>query len=277
MGGGQSGGASSAGGGSGGAGSGGISGGAGSGGQASSPCPEAPLSTTTGALLELSTELTLGDEPIVFGEPNPIDGGATLLPLELRFYVSEAALVRADGTTVNVDIVTEVGTSVPYGIHLVNADDPASLRFRLLGPPGTYSGVSFLLGINDACNSGSLARNEPLSAASGMTWPPPFGYLFLRYAGTATPADASSPPSAIHMGGLPGYLLAPRVQARGDVVIAPNSPASRRLVFDFGELFRGAATMLDLSDFPGSPEPEVEAGERVRRTAPELSLFTLSP
>jgi hypothetical protein len=172
----------------------------------------------------------------------------------------------------------------------VNADDTPTLHFTLLGPPGSYTGVSFTLGINDACNS-LMSANAPLSAASAMTWPPPFGFLFLRYAGTVSsamtaPIDGGTgdggpndgvPPAAIHMGGLPGLFFAPRVEARGNVTLEASGPTSMNLMFNLDELFRAASSSLDVSDFTGPPGPEVQAGERVRRMAPDLSLFTLVP
>jgi hypothetical protein len=236
--------------------------------------------------VELATELTLNGNPVEFGEPNPLAGGGTLLPLDFRFYVSNVALLRADDTVVDVDIVTEAGAPVPYGIHLVNADDSQALRFRLLAPPGSYSGLAFTLGMEDACNSGFGERNPPLSAASGMTWPQPWGYLFLRYEGLvmpassgATPPDAGSgtslPPTSIHMGGFPGSLLAPRVEAPGSLTVADGAPVSARLSLSLDEVFGGATAPLDVGDATLPPGDEVTAGERLRRSSPELMLFTL--
>jgi hypothetical protein len=260
-------------------------------------CPEAPAPLNAGnASLEFTTELTMGGVPFIYGEPNALDGGGTLMPLNFRFYVSEVALVRADGTEVRVDIVNDLGAPVHYGVHLVNAEEPSSMRFRVLAPPGSYTGALFLLGVNDACNAGFDGR-EPFSAASGMTWPHGFGYLFLRYEGTVVAGGApdagdapdapdagdagagETPPDAVHMGGLKGILLAPRVQAPGEFTTVESAAASVRLVFDVGALFEGATSSLDLSDINPllPPEPEVALGERARRLAPELPLFTLEP
>jgi hypothetical protein len=226
----------------------------------------------------------LAGKAVEYAEPNAIEGG-TLMPLELRFYVSEVELIRSDTSTVAVDIVTNAGTPVPYGVHLVNAEDPASLRFSLLAPPGSYSGVSFTFGLKESCNTGLMDRKAPLSAASQMTWPHTFGYLFLRYAGMFQPAGdvapnpagggAARPPGVIHMGGVPGRVHAPRVHARGEITAGVGARTSVRLAFDFDELFRGANTSMDLSDYVGLPLEEVLAGERVRRLAPELDLFTI--
>jgi hypothetical protein len=227
-----------------------------------------------------------------FGEPNALAGGGTLVPLDVRFYVSKVNLVRSDETTIAADIVTESGMPVPYGVHLVNAEDAASLRFRVLAPPGSYSGAMFTLGVGDECNGGPFDRAEPLSNTSTMVWPHVGGYLFLRYAGSVTagsegalPPDAGSPdagspelpPGAIHMGGLPTLLLAPIVRAPGSITLAPNTPSSMRLVMNFDEIFRAATSDLDVSDYPVETHPEVLLGEKVRRLAPELSLFALLP
>ncbi|HEY8943681.1 MAG TPA: MbnP family protein, partial [Polyangiaceae bacterium] len=188
--------------------------GAASAGQTGDGCLEATAALRSeGTLVEVQTELMLAGKAVEYAEPNAIEGG-TLMPLELRFYVSEVELIRSDTSTVAVDIVTNTGTPVPYGVHLVNAEDPASLRFSLLAPPGSYSGVSFTFGLKESCNTGLMDRKAPLSAASQMTWPHTFGYLFLRYAGQFQPAGdaapnpagggAARPPGVIHMGGVPG-------------------------------------------------------------------------
>jgi hypothetical protein len=243
-------------------------------------CPEAPAPLNAGeASLEFTTELRLGGVPFVYGEPNPLEGGGTLLPLNFRFYISEVALVRDDATEVRADIVTEAGAPIPYGVHLVNAEDAPSMRFRVLAPPGTYSGVSFLLGVSDACDSG-FPGDGPFAASTGMTWDHGLGYLFLRYEGTVTDAnDEGTTPPAIHMGGLRGFLLAPRVQAPGEFTVVESAAASVRLIFDVDALFEGATSSLDLTDINPilPPLPEVALGERARRLAPELSLFTLEP
>jgi hypothetical protein len=243
-------------------------------------CPQAPAPLNAGEeSLEFTTELRLGGVPMVYGEPNALEGGGTLLPLNFRFYISEVALVRDDATEVRVDIVDDGGSPVHYGVQFVIAEEPSSMRFRVLGPPGTYSGVSFLLGVSDACDSG-FPGEEPFAFSSGMTWDHGLGYLFLRYEGTVTNANTEeAAPPAIHMGGLQGILLAPRVQAPGEFTVVENAPAGVHLIFDVDELFAGATSSLDLSDISPllPPLPEVALGERARRLAPELPLFTLEP
>jgi hypothetical protein len=95
----------------------------------------------------------------------------------------------------------------------------------------------------------------------------------------AVPPDAGSgtslPPTSIHMGGFPGSLLAPRVEAPGELTVAEGAPVSARLSLSLDEVFEGATAPLDVSDATLPPGDEVVAGERLRRSAPELVLFTL--
>jgi hypothetical protein len=159
-----------------------ATGGARADGAAAAGCPYAPAPLrTTGAVLALSITPALAGAPFVFGEPNALPGGATVTPLNFRFYVSHVAVLGAGGVPVPVDLVTAAGDVEPYDVHLFAADDPASAVVRVLAPPGTYTGITFTLGLDDACNSGLPGeRRPPLTDTSQLTWPVAAGYLFLR-------------------------------------------------------------------------------------------------
>lgn len=229
------------------------------------------------AALELTTAFYFEGSALSPGQPNTLANGSVLTPLNLRFYVSNVALLRADGSSAPADLVDVAGTVVPYGLQLINSDDDSSLSMHLRGPAGSYTGISFTLGLDDSCNAGSIERKAPLSATSGMTWPPPFGYLFFRYEGMVMKAsDETRPfPSAIHMGGLPRNLMAPVVSASGPLALSDANPTRRALRLMLDQVF--AATMIpgDLGDFVGPPGDEVQAGERMRQAAPGLPLFVL--
>ena len=162
----------------------------------------------------------------------------------------------------------------------------ARARCRVLAPPGTYNGVEFLLGLNDACNTSSFeARNPPLSDTSQMTWSPPFGYLFLRYESLlasggqgAGDAGAAGPPRAIHMGGLPGLLLAPAVRVVGALSVPAGQTVTRSVQVVMDQIFVGTSTPSDLTGVLLPPGDEVAGGERLRRSAlAGLPLFTFGP
>lgn len=243
---------------------------------APSACKAAPQALrATGSILTLIVQLRYNGGDFVFGEPNVGPAGETITPLNLRFYVSHVALTRQNQAPLPVDLVTPAGEVVPHGVHLFNAEDAASSVLRVLAPPGEYTGVSFTLGVDDACNSESpTLHSPPLTDGSQMTWPHLAGYLFLRYEAQVTPAGAQ--PNQIHMGGTPKRVFAPTVSATGPLTVpdAPEISAHLNLQMDY--VFRGATSEIDpsaQSPLPGFPE--VLAGDRLREHAPQLPLFVL--
>jgi len=211
-------------------------------------CLEHPAASAVATVpITVRVELSHSGNPVTFGEPFAIDGG-TLTLTNFRFYISSAALRLRAGGDVPVDLVGGDGAPAPYGTVLVNAEDPSAMTFQIAAPAGDYSGLSFLVGIPDVCNGGPEGRSPPLSAASQMTWPLPFGYLFLRYAGTrgaGTLADAV--PVAIDMGGFPGHIFAPRIQAASDLKI--EAARTLRLTVALEQLFRAASMPAELDDY----------------------------
>jgi hypothetical protein len=292
-----SGGSASGGAGSGGAGSGGsgvatggsgspVSGSGGASSATSGTCAENPQPLrTTGSAVAFTFELTFAGRPLVFGEPNALAAGGTLTPQDVRFYLSQAALVRVDGTSVPVDIVNSAGVPEPYGVHFFTADDPSSGTMTVLAPPDNYKGLSFLWGLTLACNQGdSTQLHVPLSDTSQMTWPHAFGgYLFFKYGALVmgTPSDAGTtaePPSLIHMGGSVTMDAAPMITVQGMFAVSAGVSTSKTILVGMDEIFRGAAMDVDLSDFPLPPGgDEVALGERLRRTTPGLNIFTFAP
>jgi len=270
----------SSGSGSGSGGAGGQSGG--SGGAAGSPvamCPEVAVAHVgANAELDLKTELYFEGSLLSPGQPNTLASVGVLTPLNLRFYLSNVTLLRTDGSSAPADLVDAAGTVKPYGVQLVSTDDDSSMSVRLRAPAGSYSGISFTLGLDDSCNAGSMERKAPLSATSGMTWPAPFGYLFLRYEGMFVPSAGETRlfPSAIHMGGVPGSLMAPVVSAAGALELSEANAAHRSLRFMLDQAFAAAMAPVDSGAFAGPPGGEVQAGEALRRAAAGLPLFVLT-
>jgi hypothetical protein len=289
--------------------------GGGAGGTAPDTCSETPAPRVpSGTVVELPVELALDGDPLLFAEANPVPGGGTLTPLGVRFYVSEVALLREGADPLPVDIVTSTGTIAPYGIHFFNAEDASSTTLRLLAPSGEYKGMTFLWGLAQPCNTlRPEASSEPLSATSGMTWPHT-GYLFFRYegrtmfpgqgvagasgaggagagsagfgsagvgSGGAGSGGSGNPsalyPAVIHMGGSLFEPLAPSVRVEGVLSVPAAGPVQKGLRVAMDEIFAGALAEVDLTDFAGPPGEEVLRGERLRRSVPELTIFSFAP
>lgn len=232
------------------------------------------------APITVQVQLTYAGDRVTFGVPFAVEGGS-LTVTNLRFYLSKVALRLRTGGDVPVDLIGADGAPVPYGVVLVNAEEPSAMTFQIAVPAGDYSALSFLVGIPDVCNGAYIGRSAPLSAASQMTWPLPFGYLFLRYAGTrgdGTPVDA--PPGAIDMGGFPGHIFAPRVEVATDLRTEAAGPLQLTVAMD--QLFRAATLPADLDDYARalSSIPTLGFaqlnGQHVIQNLNAVSAFTLS-
>src|SRR5204862_4194340 len=128
------------------------------------------------------------------------------------------------------------------------ADDPKTpATLRVLAPPGAFSGVQFLWGLNDVCNDGDTNRDHQLSPTAQLSWPAGLGYLFLRYEALSSGTPASStPPAAIHMGGLPRLPLAPLMTIAGDVVVPASGTVTKAVRVSMDAIFEGATKEVDL-------------------------------
>jgi hypothetical protein len=252
-------------------------------GGASSPatCTEAPVARPEAtATVTFDIEVSLAGKPVVFGEKNDLPGGGTVTPTNLRFYLSDPHLIGPAGQRVAVDLAGVDGRPLPYNVHMATLEDAGSLRIRVLAPVGTYQGLGFIFGLNDACNASDPAlRKSPLNPASQMTWPHPglgLGYLFLRYEAVVEGAGASSaPPGVIHMGGLVNLRLAPEVTVAAPVQVS-STPSGRYLLqMSLEEIWKGTALPADLNGFFGPPGPEIIAGEHLRQNVAKVTVFKI--
>jgi hypothetical protein len=238
------------------------------------------------SVIPVTVEPTYAGKPMVFGEPFFLPGGGLLTLSNLRFYLSDLALTK-NGEEIPVDIVGADGKPAAYNVDLVSADPAADLTFRIAAPAGDYTGASFVFGLNDACNGRSPSGSKPpLTGSSQMTWPPPFGFLFLRYEATLAGAtganDKDGPLTKIAMGGLPGsadapsLVNAPTVKAAGAFQIsAAGGKLVLRLALD--QVFAAVAMPADLNLVPIAPLPEMVDGEHLRQNATKVPIFTIAP
>jgi methanobactin biosynthesis MbnP-like protein len=255
---------------------------------ADSACLEnATPQRTQGTRLSFSLRPVMNQKPFVFGQPNLLADGRSVVPLNFRFYISEVELLGSDGERpLAVDIVTEQDVPVPYGVHLFNAENEDTSTFAVLAPPGQYTGLRFALGIKLGCNQQPQeGLSEPLTTTSQMTWPHTGGFLFLRYEGRyADSGDSSTSgsgelPPAVHMGGNIMSELVPHVSVAGALAVPGSGTLEVGLKLTMDEVFKGATSDIDVSDVSIGflSLPEAEAGERLRRELPKLHAFALEP
>lgn len=219
-------------------------------------------------MVEFPFDLVYNGKSFVYGENNPGANGGFVVPLNVRFFISDVVLSRSGADPVPVDIVGADSKPVPYGIYFFNAEELESHTMRVLAPAGSYTGMTFVLGLTDACNRGNSSRHDPLTDASQMYWGGPLGYLFLRYEGRNSLAEQTSPPPVeIHMGGLPGSLFAPLMRVEGSLTVpeAGGASASKAVHLVMDQVFLGATTEID--------PPNGDPGVRLLKNAAHLPLF----
>lgn len=241
-----------------------------------------PVDPAAQGRLNVRLEVQHEGGPFEFGEYNELVSGGTVLPTNLRFYLSQFALTSG-GDVVPASLVRADGQALRYGVQLVNAEDPTSLQFDLAAPPGEYSGLSFILGLSHGCNEQFLPLKPPLDEASQMKWPHTLGFLFLRFEGNLSADVAADTPSMVHMGAAVGDDgFAPRFDLTVPLSVSEQgTPVELRFAFD--AMLEAASMPTDLSDFelpPPSPPvigEEILAGERLRRNVGLVELFTVSP
>lgn len=91
---------------------------------------------------------------------------------EWKYYVSHITLIHANGS------LWDAGN-----FNLINAQNTEDITISGI-PPGNYTGMTFLLGV-DSMNNHTLNHNEPaLDPSHGMSWSWSTGYIFMRVKGT---------------------------------------------------------------------------------------------
>ncbi len=242
-------------------------------------CPkEIPRDPAATRETPLRVSLHLEGEPFIFGEPNSLPQGGTVIPTNFRFYLSQFAFHQGEQRVTALPVDAE-GEPLPYGVSLVNSERAPSLTLRLQSAPGDYDSLSFSLGLPEACNQAFFPLDPPLDEASQLKWPHALGFLFLRFEAILDETALATVPSKIHMGAAAG----PEGQApRFQFALIDPAAGTLELTVAMSRLFEGATSEIDLTDFK-LPEPappnlaeEILAGERLRRTARSLAIFALS-
>jgi hypothetical protein len=158
----------------------------------------------------------------------------------LRYYLSNFRLRRADGSWYQAPADPKSSA----GYFLVDAADPASQTFEFIdAPAGDYSGIAFVLGVDDARNSAG-AQTGTLDPARGMFWTWRTGYIFLSLEGASPQSTADRHALTFHVGGGGGKASLARTVflPTGDTPLRVRANIEPRLHLhaDVGALFHAA-------------------------------------
>lgn len=195
-----------------------------------------------------------GSKPVACGSPIAALGmtKATTQLRDLRFYVSDVALIRKDGKAVPVTLrssafeLTRKGGSVTLidlengtGACAEEGTKATNARIRGTVPKGSYKGLSYTVGVPSALNHTDVAgAPSPLNlAALGWSWQ--FGRKFVKI-------ETSDPTFLVHVGstgctGNPatGQTVTCTSSNRAKVRFASFNPSRQRVAVDVQALLSG--------------------------------------
>jgi len=203
---------------------------------------------------------------------------ATATPEDLRFYVSDVRLVRADGSEVPVALDDDRAWQAK-GVALLSwcADGKSDVHDVVTGtvPAGTYRGVRFAVGVPDALNhADATVADAPLNV-TGMYWSWRSGYKFLRLDVRAARENGASPSTwLVHVGSTacttaPGGAYSCRHPNRPEIALQNYDWHANAIVLDVAKLVAGAdltahsggtQCMSDPSDDPDCSPPFAALG-----------------
>jgi len=129
----------------------------------------------------LEFETVAGPDPLVLNTATFTKAdGQTYKVTKFKYLLSNVKLLRADGTSY----------AVPDSYYLIDAEKPASSHV-VIGkvPLGTYSGLSFVVGVDVAHNNAAFQVGD-LNHSNDMYWEWSTEYVFLKMAGTSPQAPA---------------------------------------------------------------------------------------
>jgi uncharacterized repeat protein (TIGR04052 family) len=257
-------------------------------GACATPVPEA---AAPGAPREIRFAATVAGTPFACGMTASLGQPAVAArPTDFRFFVTDVALLRADGTAVPFTL-TEDGIWQRGGVALLDFEDgtgpcatggsaATNTALRGTAPAGTYAGLRFTLGVPERLNHQDATIAQAPFNTTAMFWNWQNGYKFLKLdlsvAGTPSRATAAAAGAghhagsgfAVHLGSTQCAAEAPTRPGRD--CLNPNRPVITLTGFDplQGTVGADPAPVLAASDlrrntprtppgcmsFPGDPE-----------------------
>lgn len=209
--------------------------------------------------LSISFDPLVGTKLLAVGIQTPYEdaAGNTYGVSRLQFLVSEFTLHRGAEAPVRIDEV-----------HLVDVRDLATLRFtpRTSVPDGTYSGVSFVLGVGAAQGTADAVPDPP---GPSFAWPEALGggYHTLKLEGAYLDARRAPTAFAIHLGptGRAGDPIAIDLPGAA-FTLTPSSDVEVRVVVDVDRWLRSpnAYDLAAHGDIEGDPEAQRALRENAR-------------
>jgi len=155
--------------------------------------------TPAGSPVRVEISHFAGAAPLVPSDAQAITtaSGESFTVSKLRYYLSNVRLRRSDGSW----FAAPQNAESSEGYQLIDAAVPASTKFEVANvPPGQYTGIEFLLGI-DAARNHAGAQTGALDPARGLFWSWKTGYIFFAFEGHSPQSSDSAKALTYHVGG----------------------------------------------------------------------------
>ncbi len=172
----------------------------------------------------------------------------------VRYYLSNFRLRRTDGTW----FVNPQSAESSQGYFLVDAALKESQTFPIgLVPPGEYSGIEFLIGI-DPVRNGAGAQNGELDPARGMFWTWNTGYIFFKLEGHSPQSSSKKHELTYHLGGTgptSGARLVFLPLGKESIKVNAKTRAQIHLSADIAQVFEGV-NRIRISELSEAMSPQ---------------------
>jgi hypothetical protein len=171
------------------------------------PTPaRAPLANA--GRIDLPVTITINGAPADVGVAGAGRDGREYRLSLFKFFVSEPTLVAASGLEAPAQLVSAEGAPLPYGLHLVDADDPTTQQLHLATDMGSYTALRLGVGVPAACNAMPVTNQVyPLNPDSDMFWTWGSQFMFIRIEGsTRTSSSGEWAPFLYHVGYDPAFV-----------------------------------------------------------------------
>ncbi|ACT91368.1 MbnP family protein [Dyadobacter fermentans] len=230
----------------------------------------APPTGNNGALT-IEFDNIVGDKNLVLnGAANTNAAGEDFVLTKFNYYVSNIRLLRQDGTSYTVP--------QDSSYFLIMEDKKESQFVRLKNvPPGTYTGLEFMLGVDSLRNTMSLDKwtgvLDPGGSMmeDGMYWAWESGFIFLKMEGTSSKASTANGKFYYHIGLYGGMTLRTVNNTRvvklsfGDLKaeVTTTQTPEVHLFADVQKVFNGPGTNLSIAAFSSVMTQQQEKASQI--------------
>jgi len=214
-------------------------------------------------LLKITFRNTIKGEPIELDSKvykNPF--GEEYSIRKFKYYISNIALSFPDGIF-----------SENESYHLVSETDPASQRFGIMLPAGSYQSLHFMLGV-DSIRNVSGAQTGALDPLNDMFWTWNTGYIMAKMEGSSPQSNVVNHKVEYHIGGFWGesnVLKKLKLNLPSALTITDGKTSEIIIEADFDKWWQ-QPNDLKISEHPVCSSP----GELAKKIADNYSkMFTI--